>query len=163
MKKITKIVLAVLAIPVLGWLYWEYGVKTSEQRYFESKIPDLIAAGEKGLPLKEMTNFDWDKGCLVAVTYGDSNIPPYYIIEGQPEKDINTKYLEAAGYQELTVPQSILNWLTSEPTEIWNLAMIDEETKTIRNLSPRINFPIPYSESKCFGNEAIIKKLGEKE
>lgn len=54
-----------LAVPLVGWLYWEYGVKTSEQRYFESQIPKLEAAGEEGVPLKEMTNFDWDVGCLI--------------------------------------------------------------------------------------------------
>jgi len=61
-----------LAVPLVGWLYWEYGVKAAEQRYFESKIPALIAAGEKGLPLKELTNFDWDMGCVIGPYSGFS-------------------------------------------------------------------------------------------
>ncbi len=69
MKKITKIILSVILIPIFCWLCWVvYDEKFCESarlsKEFNAKVEVLLNSGIKSFKLSEITDFEWDVVCV---------------------------------------------------------------------------------------------------
>ncbi len=70
MKKILLIFISVVLLGLVGLFSSPYLLKTSEQRHFEKSLSKALSEGKKEIPLKELTNFEWDSLC-VSAPYGE--------------------------------------------------------------------------------------------
>lgn len=60
-------IVAFLPLLLIGWLGYGYidWDSTKEEKYFHKKLGEFKKSGKDNIPLKELTNFEWDEACYI--------------------------------------------------------------------------------------------------
>src|SRR5690606_27532104 len=72
-KKIFIFVFIALAFAAFSEIYLPWHDKAIE-RAFHNKLNEKIAAGEKEIPLTDLTDFTWEHVCFFSTQYGEGGV-----------------------------------------------------------------------------------------